>query len=433
MRLHYLILHYLIIMLLLASSAGATSVDICNDHPNSAVILVVDGLGAPYVLPDQTPHAIDGKRLPQAHWPLHDAFYASLKVPKPSTPFGHSVLATGYSGATPEVVGFENATLYDAFRREGFLIVGVMETGDFAEMRCEHDVILYAPGASITNPAFQVDTHRPTPVEFRTGGPNYDGVEGIERYVLYNRWAMDQAVNAVDVLHGQRFILTVNVGAVDAAAHYYGPSEYAYVLDSLWPDVQRLKRACGNDTILIVTSDHGMAFGAPYTRGGHSGSRYKDRVEANTAPLIIFGPQEKNLVGEYGQEDVAPTILDLLGVPGGLPYADGRPMNLSNHHRLRITTPGPRPVHVEGPVSTTLEGSQEYMVYLPGGSYKISTMGENATVNVTADTNVNLGSDLEFKRIAPESPGRVLLGLGGLLAVNGMGAAAIFLIRRGRV
>lgn len=421
------------LIIILSSIGCGAEVDLCGDHPRAAVILIVDGLGAPYVLPGLTPYAIDGTELPKANWPLQNVAYVRLAVPIPSTAPGHAVLVTGYSSATPEVVGFNDSTIYDAARQSGFVIVGVMEKGDFAEQRCEQDIILYAPTASIIHPEFKVDTRRSiVGLEFDTQGPEYSEAKGIDRYALYNRWAIDQAIKALESLNEGRFILTINVGGVDGAGHYYCPEEYVRVIDSLWSDIERLKAACDEDVVLIVTSDHGMAFDSNYSRGGHSGERYRDKEEANMAPFILFSGSN-GVIGEYGLEDAGPTILDLLGVATQPAYADGESMGLSGHHRLTICTDSTSPIQIQGPKSTVLEGDQEYVVFLPPGVYELHSSEGNLTIEVNGSTGVTLGSYKEdLSRTIPINS-RLSVGLASLLAINGTGTAAILLIRRGRI
>ncbi len=78
-----------------------------------------------------------------------------------------------------------------------------------------------------------------------------------------------------------------------------------------------------DETILVITSDHGEAFGE-HGREGHAKDLHR---EVTHVPWIISFPfsLESGLVVESLSEsvDVFPTLFDLLGQPE-LPYADGR-------------------------------------------------------------------------------------------------------------
>jgi len=76
------------------------------------------------------------------------------------------------------------------------------------------------------------------------------------------------------------------------------------------------ERGLAEDTIVIVTGDHGEAFGFPHESYGHSGKVHQEDVHV---PLLIWNPKlfrnvpRSNAVG--GHVDLSPTILDLLNVP----------------------------------------------------------------------------------------------------------------------
>ena len=78
------------------------------------------------------------------------------------------------------------------------------------------------------------------------------------------------------------------------------------------------KRGLADDTIVIITGDHGQAFGKPHKTYFHSGRVYQEDVNV---PLIIWNPKlfknapRSNVIGAH--VDLAPTTLDLLGL--GLP------------------------------------------------------------------------------------------------------------------
>ena len=78
------------------------------------------------------------------------------------------------------------------------------------------------------------------------------------------------------------------------------------------------KRGLADDTLVIITGDHGQAFGRPHKTYFHSGRVYQEDVNV---PLIVWNPKlfknapRSDTIGAH--LDLAPTVLDLLGC--GLP------------------------------------------------------------------------------------------------------------------
>ncbi len=302
----------------------------------SAVLLVIDGLGADYVYPQASPLALDGSPL-DTPVPWNPGFRVeNVTAPVPRTGPGHAVLFTGYSGAETEHVGYNNCTIFDLARNEGYLCVAVLERGDTQEVLLANDAAVHDAKNSIHRPELLV-VSRPGIPAYVTGmlreftknmGPMLDGLEGTRRYAAYNRWAISCTIELVSELstRGVPFLLTVNAGCVDSAGHYLGPDGYASVIDALREDVQRLIDACASAGVfLVITADHGMAFPDTDSRGGHASSRYSGANETRRIPFFILGPgiEEGVLEGYYGQQDIAPTLLELMGVERRLPLADG--------------------------------------------------------------------------------------------------------------
>ena len=75
------------------------------------------------------------------------------------------------------------------------------------------------------------------------------------------------------------------------------------------------ERGLADDTIVIVTGDHGEAFGEPHGGSGHGFTAYDEELRV---PLIIWNPRlfrDGGRVTTVGSHiDLAPTILDLLGL-----------------------------------------------------------------------------------------------------------------------
>ena len=103
-----------------------------------------------------------------------------------------------------------------------------------------------------------------------------------------------------------------------AAAYYDSSIRYVdSVLGGLFAELERLGLAA--NTVVVVTSDHGEAFGE-HGEGGH-GYLYDNNA---VVPLVIRAPGApgRTLGEQVRSVDVAPTVLDLLGAPP-MPDTDG--------------------------------------------------------------------------------------------------------------
>ena len=91
-------------------------------------------------------------------------------------------------------------------------------------------------------------------------------------------------------------------------------------------------RGLADDTIVVITGDHGEAFGEPHGRSGHGFTVYDEEVRV---PLVLWNPKRFRQAGRSATVgshiDLAPTILDLLGLdaPAGWDgvslFDEGRP------------------------------------------------------------------------------------------------------------
>ena len=76
------------------------------------------------------------------------------------------------------------------------------------------------------------------------------------------------------------------------------------------------ERGLDRDTLVVVTGDHGQAFGAPHKGYYHSGNVYQEDVQV---PMVIWSPAlfgraaVSDAIGAH--VDLSPTILDLLEIP----------------------------------------------------------------------------------------------------------------------
>ena len=342
-------------ILLTANVVAGVSEIILNDveRPNGAIIFIVDGLGSSYFYPEYTPYALDGIGLFEASAPnlTFGRWVQDVKVPTPSTGTAHSVIVTGYSGADTELVGYPDATIYDVTRQHGFINLAIMQKGDFSNMRAEQDIIMYAPNNSINNPSVSIQANNPYEgiYELMYGWkmkiPEYfDNKSGYDRYSAYNKWGIDAASAVVEEMvtnhPSQKFILTVNIGAIDSGGHYRGNDDYVMLIRDLDRDFNSLyEKASHYNIALFFTADHGMSFAtkdAP--RGGHGSSKYSSRLESLRIPLAIISPNVDGGVveGEYRQEDIAPTVLSILDLPDTLQYADGDAINIKNYASIFV-------------------------------------------------------------------------------------------------
>jgi arylsulfatase A-like enzyme len=68
------------------------------------------------------------------------------------------------------------------------------------------------------------------------------------------------------------------------------------------------------DTVFVITSDHGESFNEPAGIMGHGGPPYREQTHV---PLIVFGrgiPAGVRITSPVASIDIAPTLLDLAGV-----------------------------------------------------------------------------------------------------------------------
>ena len=298
---------FLLLLLFLTPGLGS-AIDVQvgpQVQPGGAVILVVDGLGASYVYPEHRAYALDGSPIDGAvlfNLTGGGARAVDVQVPVPETTKSHSVLITGNSGTDPDNPG---PTIFDAARANGYLCLAVLERGDAMPVLQEMDGVLYLGDNSL---------HGAEPIPgFRAGAPaglryrfqvwrdrfaRYSAPQGEAGYAGYNAWALDTAADIVQNLSGQRFLMLVNVGAVDSAGQNLGADGYRQTVQALDVPLGRLAEICRqNNVLLAVTADHGMVFPSATGKGGHSAEKYASSPEALRVPLVFLGPgvEELNL------------------------------------------------------------------------------------------------------------------------------------------
>ncbi|MDO8726554.1 MAG: sulfatase-like hydrolase/transferase [Candidatus Methanoperedens sp.] len=336
------------------TAADASEIKI-NDiqRPDSAILFIVDGLGSSYYYPEYTPHGMDGSIISKAFTRnlTFGARIIDIKTPIPSTGQAHSVIFTGFSEANEEIVGYPDATIYDITRRYGFVNLAVMEKGDFQTLRDEQDIILFAQNNSIDEPLISIQANKaPSGVfelmhDWKVKLPEYlEKKKGIEKYSAYNKWGIDAANALAGYMEKnhptQRFLLTVNVGAIDSGGHNLGEDDYYRLIEDLDRDMYPLYTTANeNNFALFFTADHGMSFSAKNARrGGHASGNYAKMQESLRIPLVI---KASNIVsgtiqGKFNQSDIAPTLMSVLDLPDSLAYADGKNINVKNYASIFV-------------------------------------------------------------------------------------------------
>lgn len=411
----------LILFLLTSFTASAVSEISMNDikRPQSAILFIIDGFGSSYYYPEFSPAALDGSILSKAGTEnlSFGARIADIRTKHPVTGIAHSVIVTGFSDANEETVGYPNATIFDITRQHGFVNLAVMEKGDFMNMRNEQDIILFAENNSIDEPLMSIQgQNAPSGVydlmyEWKIKLPSYmENVKGVDKYSAYNRWDID-AVNAIvtEMIKkhpSKRFLMTVNIGAIDSGGHNMGDDDYIKLIEDFDVDFYPLyKTALDNNIALFLTADHGMSFATKNARrGGHSSDKYSTKLESLRIPLVILSPNTATGVisGEYAQEDLAPTILSILDLPDHLQYADGNTINIKKYASIFVKADSQYQVSLWNNGQKLSERQDSELIFsgLPlHSSYTLKATGAGGTFEET----VSLDSDKHFNFKKPES------------------------------
>jgi len=404
---------FLFLILTLNVTAAVSDITLNNvKKPQSAILFIVDGFGSSYYYPELTPFAIDGTELlkTQGRNLTFGTRIIDIKTPHPVTGLAHSTIVTGFSKANEEIVGYPDATIFDITRKHGFINLAVMEKGDFSTMRQEQDIILYSPNNSIDEPEMLIQSKNPPSdmydlmSEWKGKISTYVGNKsGRERYSAYNKWGIDAANAAATTMiknhTSQKFLLTVNIGAIDSGGHNLGDDDYVMLIESLDRDFYPiLQTAKENNLALFLTADHGMSFLTKNARrGGHSSEKHAGRAESLRIPLVIISPNAKGglLRGEYGQEDIAPTLLSILDLPQDLKYADGKTLNIKNYASIFVKADPQSLASLwdEGKKLSEISGTEMIFSGLPlNASYTLKASGSSGTY----EEHVSLDSDKQF-------------------------------------
>ncbi|KAB2944946.1 MAG: putative phosphoglycerate mutase [Candidatus Methanoperedens nitroreducens] len=416
-------------------------------RPQSAILFIVDGFGSSYYYPETSPLALDGSLLSKAKTGnlSFGARIADIRTKHPVTGIAHSMIVTGFSDANEETVGYPGATIFDITREHGFVNLAIMQRGDFMNMRSEQDIILFAENNSIDEPLMSMQTkNAPDGVydlmyEWKMKLPAYlDDKKGVDKYSAYNRWGIDAAnAAASDMIKkhpSRRFLLTVNIGAIDSGGHNMGDDDYMKLIESLDSDIYPLyKTALDNNIAFFLTADHGMSFATMNSRrGGHSSDKYSTKIESLKIPLVILSPNAVTGIigGEYQQEDLAPTLLGVLDLPDNLQYGDGNAINIKKYASIYVKADSKYQVSLWNNDQKLSERSDSELIFsgLPlNSSYTLKATGDGGTF----EEIVSLDSDKQFSFKKPESSfnisNRRLIAIILILIVN---IAGLIIIRR---
>lgn len=431
------LISHLLILLLLSCTCSALDVQVGEElHPSGAVILVVDGLGASYVYPECCAYALDGAPLGRDvlfNLTGKGARVLDIRSRVPETLKSHSILVTGSMQAEPESLG---RTIFDIARENGYLSLAILQHGDFREMLARQDGALYFGNNSLYGAKASLCARKNLPKDllttlerWRDAFPDYIAGHGTDAYIGYDLWGLDAASDLVESIGNRSFMLIVNVGAVDAAGQNLGQKGYLETVQALDSPLGRLEDVCRRHKVLLaVTADHGMSFPDEKGKGGHSAAKYSDRLESLRMPLAIFGPgvDELNLGGICFEEEIAPTILDLLDLPQNLSSA--RPLPLKDSYNLRvINAPGKVSLYRGEELVVNASADKEYIFKgLQRGLYRLECGSKFLDICINGDRVVDLsdsGRPSSFDL-------RMVLGIILIVAINLAGILLIIRIIR---
>ncbi|MGI5992395.1 MAG: sulfatase-like hydrolase/transferase [Methanosarcina sp.] len=397
--------------------------------PQGAVVLIVDGLSAPFIYPELTPYSLDGAILKKAELEnlpkisKESARILELRAPQTFTEGGHSVLVTGNPGANSELVSFKDATIFDILHREGYLCIGVMERGDSWSICAEQDVILRDKNNSIKNIEMVIEQPDSFPgvPEVPEGllqvleraaakAPGYvASKETRKKHSGYNKWGIDTACDIVEFMSRnspeQRYLLTINVGAVDMSGHYRNNYGYIDCIECLDYELPQLYELCKKNNIaFVLTADHGMCFSKADSKGGHQSKKFSVTEETQLVPFIVHAQDVKKeiLRGKHCQEDFAPTLLGILDIPDRPRFVEGKQILLTNHVNLKVKLPeeGSVELRKDGKVIASLNNDDQFLFLglEPGSTYTVRAAldSENSLEKQEKKLTLETDSVVEF-------------------------------------
>jgi len=204
---------------------------------------------------------------------------------------------------------------------------------------------------------------------------------------------------------GQKYLLTVNIGAVDGSGHHRDNYGFVDCIECLDADLSPLYELCKeNNLAFVLTADHGMAFSKNGARGGHQSEKLSTVEDAQLVPFIVHAQDVKNgiIKGRHSQEEFAPTLLSILDIPDRPRFATGKQIILTGHTDLKVKLPGKGSAELmkDGkPVSSPKNDDQFLFLGLePGSTYKISAALDSGNSLEEPEKEIRLENDsvIEF-------------------------------------
>lgn len=356
MRLHIFSLTVLMAVCLMIGESSA-------EH--SAVVLILDGASSMYMYPENHAEYADGTPIGHTVLSSIDRAHAryELSAPVPQTEYGHAVIVTGFSNATGETVSYHHATIFDALRDEGYILIAIMEKGDSGCMIAEQDLAVVEKNNSVYSPNIRfIQNNDRAPEDLAMLMREYPGIPHTKAgkdkfgpYVKYNSWAIGFAGEIVRHMYtnhpDKKYLLTVNAGGLDSAGHSTGYEGYSAAISGLDTGLSSLIDTCNDTgTPLIVTGDHGMSFRYPGSKGSHASQDVSWRKESKQVPLLIYCDRHLDTAQKrvYGQECFAPTVLGLMEVPDTLSMRDSTPLSIIERPSIYVRTAVPANVTIRG-------------------------------------------------------------------------------------
>jgi hypothetical protein len=410
---------------------------------HGAVLLIIDGFGSSYLTSGSATYA-GGTPINPISLDFvgrADAEY-ELKVPVPATEYGHAVIVTGNSNASPEMVSYYHATIFDALKDDDYLALGILQNGDSKEMLGKLDAVVREKNDSIYNPYFEyVQSGNCTPAITRAMKEHprlpasKAGKDPYAPYIKYNAWALGFARDMVSYMNesypGKDYFLMINVGGLDSGGQNTGYEGYRAILSGMDRDVGAHIDACeASDTILMITGDHGMSFKEATTRGTHSAPDVASREESLMVPLLIYSDKARGGNGTYGQECLAPTLLAMLDEPNTMSMSDGKPLPVKEKPSLYLRSRSPVHAAVTGnglDISAAFDGLYK-ITGLDKGDYLVSSGGVQKAIRLDHDELVDIGEDGPSPPAVP--PWMVYLAVAGISAAGITIALALARMRR---
>jgi hypothetical protein len=289
--------------------------DIFPGTPKNLVLLILDGAGWNYFSEQDTPNMRSISR--------NGFVMENMRVHFPETASSHSTIFTGLFderydwAASLQILSSRNDTIMDSARASNMTVLAVLPNGDSSQLLNKTDGALY----DSDNGYYYLDSNlhvRNISQNLNTtlsSANNLSSYSGSNPYTEKNKWVKDSLISILEK-RPDRFILLANMPGTDSAAHQ-GFSDYLPTLretdifvGQLYNAMKRLE--VFNDTVLIITSDHGMDR-SRYGNGVHS-DIYNDKTL--NVPFIAIGPgiPVKNSSELGHNDDIFPSMAKLLNL-----------------------------------------------------------------------------------------------------------------------